>query len=238
MNEFAGVKSISFDVDGTLWDFESIMRRSLGQVRKELALHDKQAAGLLDVERMVEIRERVHDELRYEVPNLNEVRRLSIAQALRDVGRPDDELAGRLFGVYLEHRDTGRALFDDVRPALVRLNERYTLGLLSNGNSYADRLGIGELISFEVFSQDHGGIEKPDPRLFHFAPRASRVCAGRDAPRGRLARIRRRGATVAGVQAVWLNREGLSQEAAPDGVVELRTLAELVDMLAATTTNA
>ena len=238
MNEFAGVKSISFDVDGTLWDFESIMRRSLGQVRKELALHDKQAAGLLDVERMVEIRERVHDELRYEVPNLNEVRRLSIAQALRDVGRPDDELAGRLFGVYLEHRDTGRALFDDVRPALVRLNERYTLGLLSNGNSYADRLGIGELISFEVFSQDHGGIEKPDPRLFHFALEQAGCAPDEMLHVGDSLEYDVAGATVAGVQAVWLNREGLSQEAAPDGVVELRTLAELVDMLAATTTNA
>ena len=238
MSPFAGVKAISFDVDGTLWDFESIMRRSLAQVLKELARHDPEAASRLDVERMVGVRERVHDELRYSVPNLNEVRQLSIAQALHDVGRPDDELAGRLFGVYLKHRDTGRALFDDVRLALVRLKERYTLGLLSNGNSYADRLGIGELISFEVFSQDHGGIEKPDPRLFHFALDQAGCAPNEMLHVGDSLEYDVAGATVAGVHAVWLNRDGLGQEAAPDGVAEVRTLAELVGILTATTTNA
>ena len=57
MNRIAGIKAISFDVDGTLWDFEKVMRHSLHHVLKELERMDPDAATALDVEKMIEIRD-------------------------------------------------------------------------------------------------------------------------------------------------------------------------------------
>ena len=231
VTQLAGVKAISFDVDGTLWDFETIMRRSLSEVLKELARHDSRAADMLDVERMVEIRERVHSELRYKVTDLNEVRRLSIVQALNDAGRPDDELADRLFGVYVMRRDAGRALFDDVRPSLASLKERHVLGLLSNGNSYAARLGIANLISFEVFSQDHGGIEKPDARIFEIALDSAGCSADELVHVGDSVGNDVAGAKSAGVRSVWLNRNGDSTAPDIEPDAEIASLRELLEIL-------
>ena len=39
------VKAISFDGDGTLWDFEAVMRQSLHYVLLELERVDKKAAA-------------------------------------------------------------------------------------------------------------------------------------------------------------------------------------------------
>ena len=231
MTELTGVKAVSFDVDGTLWDFETVMRRALAEVLKELGKHDPDAARMLDVERMIETRERVHNELRYKITDLNEIRRRSIAQALSEVGRADYELADRLFEVYIEHRDSGRALFDDVLPALAELEGRYTLGLLSNGNSYADRLGIDGLVSFQVFSQDHGGVEKPDPRLFRIAIEQAGCQPDELVHVGDSLDYDVAGATAAGVRGVWLNRNGGDPAVTPDRVPQITSLHELTEIL-------
>lgn len=230
MIRITGIKAISFDVDGTLWDFDSIMRRALGEVLKELESADPEAAGMLDVARMIAIRERVHEELLYKVIELNEIRHESMRQALRDIRRPDDELAEHLFGVYVKHRDAGQSLFDDVLPAFQSLDGSYKLGLLSNGNSYADRLGLQGFVSFQVFSQDHGGIEKPDPRLFRIALQESGCRPDELLHVGDSLEYDVAGAVNAGVQAVWLNRNG-GQSDAPNGTTEISSLRQLPQLL-------
>ena len=230
MIRITGIKAISFDVDGTLWDFDSIMRRALGEVLKELESADPEAAGMLDVARMIAIRERVHEELLYKVIELNEIRHESMRQALRDIRRPDDELVEHLFGVYVKHRDAGQSLFDDVLPAFQSLDGSYKLGLLSNGNSYADRLGLQGFVSFQVFSQDHGGIEKPDPRLFRIALQESGCRPDELLHVGDSLEYDVAGAVNAGVQAVWLNRNG-GQSDAPNGTTEISSLRQLPQLL-------
>ena len=163
------IKAISFDMDGSLWDFDSVMRRSLGEVLKELGRLDPDAAAMLSVDRMIAIRDRVHDLLRGTVTDLNEIRRRSFIRVLAEAGRPDEALAARLGEVYFGHRSANMALFDDVRPALEALAPRYKLGIVSNGNSYPEHFGLEDLMAFSVYSPDHGGIEKPDPRIFRIA---------------------------------------------------------------------
>ena len=55
------IKVISFDGDGTLWDFETVMRQSLRHVLVELEKLDGEAAARLDVDKMIDIRNRVAD---------------------------------------------------------------------------------------------------------------------------------------------------------------------------------
>ena len=233
MTVLTGVKAVSFDVDGTLWDFESIMRDALARLIEEIERADPSSAGLLTVDGMVETRERVHDELMYKVVNLNEIRRESIRRSLAEIGRPNDGLAADLFDLYVKLRDAHRALFPDVEPALKELSARYTLGLLSNGNSYATRLGLSSLISFEVFSQDHSGIEKPDPRLFHIAV-AEACCAPEELVHvGDNVEYDVRGARAAGIRSVWLNRNGDSPNSESTVDLTISTLDGFAGLLSA-----
>ena len=171
MTALSGITTIPFDVDGTLQDFDGLMRRALRDVLRELAQIDPEMARKLDIERMVALRNQVHDRLLGRVTDLDAVREESMREALREAGRPDDALGSYLAQLYFRRRDKLRTLFPDVRPALESLAPDYRLGLLSNGNSRAAALGIADLMSFEVFAQDHGGIEKPDPRIFEIALR-------------------------------------------------------------------
>jgi len=159
------IRAISFDGDGTLWDFEKAMRQSLQHVLAELEQADPHAAAMLSIERMIEIRNSVAVELKGKTTNLEAVRLEAFRRALKDIGKPDDALADYLNRVYLKHRFEDIELFDDVLPVLKTLQMRYAIGLLSNGNSCPERTGLPGVFRFVVFSQDHG-IEKPDPEIF------------------------------------------------------------------------
>ena len=231
MTDLTRIKAVSFDVDGTLWDFERVARHALGQVLDELRRHDPVAAGALDVDMLTETRDRVHEELRGRVTDLNEIRRESFRRALHDVGRRDDALAARLTDVYFRQRDAGRAAFPDVRPALEALAPRYTLGIVSNGNTSAGELGMDGLMSFELFSQDHGGVEKPDPQLFRIA-RAEAGCSPDELLHvGDSLENDVAGAAAVGARSVWLNRDcrELDGSAAPD--LQVSSLLDLVGLL-------
>ena len=229
MTALSGVTAISFDVDNTLWDFDEVMRGALRAVLEKLSQIDPEAARSLDIDRMVAIRNETQDRLRGRVSDLNAVREESMKQTLREAGRPDDELGSHLTQAYFRHRDASRALFPDVRPALERLAPSYLLGLLSNGNTGADALGIGGMVSFEVFSQDHGGIEKPDPRIFEIAVEQAGCPAGEIAHVGDSLENDVVGASNAGFRPVWLNRTGASSDTSAE--IEITSLGELVALL-------
>jgi phosphoglycolate phosphatase-like HAD superfamily hydrolase len=74
VNKIIGIKAISFDADGTLWDFEKVMRHSLFHVLVELKKLDPEAVDMLNVDKMVEIRNRVANEFKDRVSNLKKVR--------------------------------------------------------------------------------------------------------------------------------------------------------------------
>ena len=231
VTRLSGVEAVSFDVDGTLWDFETVMRRALGEVLTELEKRDPDGADMLDVERLIETRDRVHEELMGKVTDLNEVRVDSFRRALRDIGRPDEELGLHLSEVYFQHRDAGQQLYNDVLPVLKALHPKYTLGILSNGNSYPGDFGLEHVISFEVYSQDHGGIEKPDPRIFQIVLESAGCSASELIHVGDSLENDVAGAAGAGVRSVWLNRNGdaAPPDAKPDA--EVATLHGLMEVL-------
>jgi putative hydrolase of the HAD superfamily len=200
----AAIKAISFDVDGTLWDFDTIMRRSLSQALLELDRFDAKAAEMLDIERLMDVRDRVHDEL--VGIDLDTIRCESFKRALREINRRDDTLGMHLCDTYFRHRSAGRTLYGDVLPALEWLSKRYEIGIISNGNTYPSDLGIEGLVDFAVFSQDHGGIEKPDARIFKIALQKSGYAADELVHVGDSIKSDVEGASMVGIKSVWLNR--------------------------------
>jgi 2-haloalkanoic acid dehalogenase type II len=231
VTNLTGVKAISFDVDGTLWDFTAVMRRSLGKVLQELERFDPDAAAMLSVDRLIEIRDRAHEDLKGRVLDLEEVRREGFRRALECVGMPDEELASRLATVYFKHRYSKAALFDDVRLSLKALTANYTLGVISNGNSYLTHLGLDDVFDFVVYGPDHGGIEKPDPRIFQIALKAASCSADQLLHVGDSLESDVEGAANAGIRSAWLNRNGDPHDGARGADLEIASLGELREIL-------
>ena len=173
------IRVISFDGDMTLWDFRAVMRHALRCALDELrARRPTPATAALTIDRMIEIRDAVADDLKGEVANLEAIRYQAFWRTVARCGGADDALAAHLTAVYLHHRFEDIELYPDVIPALDALGSRYTLGLLSNGNSYPERCGLGGRFAFTLFAQDVG-VEKPHPAIFAAALRKRRAAGPR-----------------------------------------------------------
>ena len=136
----AGIKAISLDGDGTLWDFQSAMKSALESTLLQLRLIvANDATQHLTVQKMIDIRESVAERLREEVAGHEEIRHVAFLRTLEYVGAPSRGVAEELYQHYMDARFSGNKLYPDVAVGLRRLKSRYQIGLISNGNSYPER---------------------------------------------------------------------------------------------------
>ncbi|MBK5113575.1 MAG: HAD family hydrolase [Candidatus Heimdallarchaeota archaeon] len=230
MRNIDQIKAISFDADGTLWDFLKVMRHSLKYVLEVLEEIDPVSASLLDIDKMITIRNRVADNLKGIIINLEEVRLRAFQETLKVTRKPNDELAKYLNEIYLKHRFEDIELYEDVLPTLNTLKNKYKLGILSNGNSYPEKCGLEGIFQFAVFSQDYG-IEKPDPLIFEITMKEAR-CSPREILHiGDSLESDIQGAINSGIQCVWLNRDKKENTAEIHVDYEISSLSELLDIL-------
>lgn len=225
------IKAISFDGDMTLWDFEKVMRYSLGHALQELRKRRPcQATEELTVDKMIEIRNSVATELKGKVVNLEEIRFHAFKCTIEYVGGNDDGLAAELNALYLKHRFEDIGLYADVLPTLDALSPRYLLGLLSNGNGYPERCGLPDRFAFVVFSQDVG-FEKPDKRIFQAACSKAGCRPEELMHVGDSLESDVQGAKGIEALSVWLNRNGKRRQVGIEPDLEIWSLAELTAIL-------
>jgi len=230
MENITGIKAISFDVDGTLWDFEQSMRQSLHHVLIELERLDPAMAAMLDVERIIAIRDQVGKQLKGKVIDLGQIRLEAFRETLKNIGKPDDALASHLNQLYMKHRFKDIHLFDDVLPVLGALKTKHTLGILSNGNTYPRHFGLEETFQFAVFSQDCG-IEKPDPEIFRITVEQAGHSKNELLHVGDSLEDDVKGASNAGIKCVWLNRNRTKKSLNLEADWEISSLLELLELL-------
>ncbi|MCE7743937.1 MAG: HAD family hydrolase [Candidatus Heimdallarchaeota archaeon] len=230
MDKLAQIKVISFDADGTLWDFIKVMKHSLKYVLKALHEIDPESAALLDIDKMIQIRNKVANDLKGIIINLEEVRLRAFRETLQVIKRPNDELAKYLNEVYLKHRFEDIELYEDVLPTLNTLKKKYTLGILSNGNSYPELCGLDEMFQFTVFAQDYG-MEKPDPLIFEVALKEANCTKQQIIHIGDSLESDIVGANNAGIQCVWINKEQKENTTNLHINYEITSLSELLDFL-------
>lgn len=158
-------------------------------------------------------------------------RALSYALAVDGVELPA-AVREEVLGVYRE-----LDAFDDVRPGLERLTEAgYDVYVLSNGSpdmleAMVEHADVADLVA-DAISADEVKTYKPAAAIYrHAAARTGTPVRGiAHASAGWFDAV---GAKKAGMQGVWMNREGAPRETwgpEPDGTVS--TFHELADLLA------
>ena len=225
------IKAIFFDGDDTLWDFRSAMLSALEVTLAELRrMAGNAAAEALTVQRMTEIREAVAEEMSEATTSVEVIRHEALARTLAEVGHPSDDGAQRLYEVYTEARFGATRPFPGVVDVLNDLKSRYRLGLVSNGNTYPDRVGLDGMFDFVILAVECG-IAKPDPRIFELAMGkcgcdASQVVHVGDSLQSDIA-----GANGCGIRSVWLNQNGAANASGITPDHEIGDLRELLEFL-------
>ena len=225
------IKAIFFDGDDTLWDFRSAMLQALEVTLAELRrMVTNPAAEALTVVRMAEIREAVAEELDERTTSVEIIRREALARTLAEVGHPKPDDARQLFRIYNEARYDLTRPYPGVPEVLENLTSRYILGLVSNGNTYPERVGLGGIFGFALLAHECG-VAKPDPRIFDMALAQCGCLPEEVIHIGDSLSSDVQGANGCGIRSVWLNRDGTPNETGTTPDHEISDLRQLLEIL-------
>ena len=224
------IKAIGLDLDDTLWPIWPTIERAEIQLQQWLAQHaPRTAASIADPAHRLALRDAVLRAQPGISHDMSALRREMIRCGLRQGGE-DPDLAEPAFEVFFAHR-MRVDLYADALPALRFLAARFPLVAISNGNADVARVGIGEhfhaSLSAHVF-----GVAKPDTRIFHAAAAAAGVAPDAVLHIGDDARLDVLGALDAGMQTVWLNRDGHAWEHARQPHVSVTGLEAVCGLFA------
>jgi HAD superfamily hydrolase (TIGR01509 family) len=216
---------LSFDLDDTLWPVSPVIagaeQAMFAWLRERhpgaLASHDLDSLRLMRAQVAERFPEHAHD--------MTFLRQRALIELFAAAGQPESS-AEEALEVFLAARNRV-AFYEDVLPSLERLRARYRLFAISNGNADLRRCGIGDWFAGHVTARA-AGAAKPDARIFAQLLRISGVEAAQvlhigDDPLADVV-----GATRAGMQAAWLNRDARpwpAAYAAPSRTIT--TLAEI-----------
>ena len=235
------VEALLFDFDGTLLDSANGNRDALEATCREVVatFPSLDAHQLLEANAEAWVRYWPEVEQGWALGTVDsaDVSREVWRRALSACGCDDAAVTRAVCEIYFRHRSRSLRLFPEVPEVLRQLDHEYSLALVTNGASDAQRetlrqLGIEKAFDALAISGELG-VAKPDPAIFEAVLRELNVKReqawhiGNDAV-GDVA-----GARHAGLTAVWLNRDRArwpKGESAPDH--EITSLSELRKLLA------
>ena len=169
-------KSIFFDLDHTLWDFD---RNSYETISELYDLHELEQAGVSSLQDFMNvylnINQTMWDEYHKNVINKETLRAGRFARTLNFFGVDNNVLTEKLASQYLDVCPHKTHLFPEAIEVLDYLSAKYNLHIITNGfkevqytkirnsgiDKYFDKIHISEEI----------GFKKPDREIFNYAVR-------------------------------------------------------------------
>ncbi|MGX5818085.1 YjjG family noncanonical pyrimidine nucleotidase [Chitinophaga lutea] len=202
-------KHVFFDLDHTLWDFETNAVATLQELYAEHALQER---GIPSFEQFYAsyavINDKLWDRFRKGFINRNELRLKRFSLTFLDFKICDDQLCERLGARFIEVLPTKTALFPHTMDVLNYLREKqYPLHLITNGFEETQRLkmkhsGIEHYFTHIVTSETAGSL-KPHREIFDYALQLSGCSASDSIMIGDTPDVDILGAREAGIDQVY-----------------------------------
>lgn len=224
-----GIRTITLDLDDTLWAIHPVIRRAEQRLYEWLGENYPRITTMFAIEDMRILREQVLEEHADKVHDLTFLRHTVLTQAATAAGYTEF-LVDEAFAVFDEVRNDVD-MFPEARPALVALRKRFTLIAVTNGNADLKKVGIDDLFHAHI-NAAMVGAAKPDRSIFDAAVDAGGASASETLHVGDHPLYDVHGARAAGLRAVWVNRNGddwPDDYEAPDA--EVVHVGELEDLL-------
>jgi len=225
------VRAIAFDLDNTLWDVEPVLARAEVRLLEWLRQHCPRIPEQVSLEDMRAAREQLARSEPHNAHDVTYLRLSALERHARECGYHED-LAARAFEVFLAARCEVEIL-PDVRPGLARLERRFTLASLSNGNADLGRIGLDSAFAVSLNARQIGA-GKPDRRCFERLASELKVAPRNLVYVGDDPWLDVQAARAAGCRSAWMNRRASPWPAdlAPADLA-VRDLSELAALLGA-----
>jgi putative hydrolase of the HAD superfamily len=200
----SAIRAICFDLDNTLWDVWPVIRRAEQAMYDFLALKYPRVTAAMTVEAIRKAREETaaaYPQMRHDFTFLRK-------QTLRDHAKEfgyAEAMVEEAFEAFIQARNEV-VLYDDVLPALERLQTRFRLFSASNGNADLSRIGLAHYFERSLSARQVGAL-KPDPALFHKVIEGTGLAPQQVVYVGDDPALDVVGARAAGMHAIWINRE-------------------------------
>ncbi len=223
------IKVITFDLDDTLWETESVLDRAELIVYDWLQLNAPKLCQQFSLPELRDWRINIyqqHPELSHQI---TQIRKTAVEKALHEAGYPAAEasrLSDEAFQVFIKARHQV-TFFDTAQPLLTELHGRYKLGALSNGNADIFLLELGQFFDF-AFSAEKLNASKPAPDQFHAACEFCNIKASQLIHIGDSLKYDIAGAVNAGCHSIWFNPQQAPLPAEmPQPTTQVRCLSEI-----------
>lgn len=168
------VKHIFFDLDKTLWDFETNSSLALNElyIKHELSSH-----GIPSIEEMIDIYSKINQKLWAEyamnIISKETLRTQRFNETFEYFGVYNYDLAFQFGLDYVEVSPRKNTLYPHTIETLNYLKEKYQLHIITNGFEEVQYIKLessGILNYFkEIITSEKAGAKKPDKAIFEFA---------------------------------------------------------------------
>ncbi len=203
-------RHLFFDLDHTLWDFETNADETLATLydRHALARH-----GTFDLPAFKRVYSNVNQAL-WRLYQANKVtqkqlREVRFARTLAKLGVAEADVPPTLSDEFTDILPEKSAVFPQTHETLAYLHSKYTLHLITNGfeDMQQRKLASSNLTQYfdQVITSEHSGHLKPDPRMFAHALQAAGAGAPESLMIGDNLECDVLGAHNAGIDQVYFN---------------------------------
>lgn len=203
-------RHLFFDLDHTLWDFETNANETLATLyeRHDLARHG--TFGLNDFNR-------VYSDVNHALWRLyqankvtqKQLREVRFVRTLAKLGVAEADVPPTISTEFTDILPQKSAVFPHTHETLEYLRDKYTLHLITNGSEDVQhrKLASSNLTQYfdQVITSEHAGCLKPDPRMFAHALQAAGATAPESLMVGDNLECDVLGAHNAGIDQVYFN---------------------------------
>jgi putative hydrolase of the HAD superfamily len=227
-------KHIFFDLDHTLWDFQTNSRLTLHEIFSEFKL---QEIGGFSEEKFITLYEHNNQHMWMDYRNgkmSKETLRVErFRQTLYSLGLKNKDLSYQISDYYVVHSPVKTALFPGSIDVLAYLKEKYELHIITNGfeevqSVKLNRSGLSPFF-IEVITSEQAGSQKPHPAIFSYSLKRTGAKVNESLMIGDNQLVDVQGAQKIGMDAVFFNPEKEDKVVSP--TYEIFRLDELRDFL-------
>lgn len=227
-------RHLFFDLDHTLWDFDTNSRHTLEQLYRELDLAEK---GVHDFDlfqrNYLAHNEKLWDRYRKGYIKVDELRVKRMWHTLLDFRIGDETLARQMSNQFLDLLPTRTTVFPHTFEVLDYLTDKgYQLHLITNGfeQTQHSKLKYSGLDKYfvEVITSEGSNSLKPHKEIFEYAMNKVSCCASDCIMLGDSLEVDIQGAMNAGMDQVFVNH--LCVECAIQPTYTVRSLHELKEI--------
>lgn len=232
MNRFSNqnIKHIFFDLDHTLWDFDTNSLLAFEEIFKEYFPH-------IEIQHFIKFYVPINKALwkLYQEDKIShqELRFQRLKQSFEKINHKisDDEIEF-VANLYIDLLPIKTNLFENTFDVLDYLSDKYTLHIITNGFSVTQekKLKNANLHNYfkTVTNSEMAGVKKPNGIIFEYALSLAKANKQEALMIGDCIEADVMGAKNVGMEAIWFNP---NQESCPANILQITNLIELKNIL-------